>query len=128
MKTASIALLLALSAPVVAAPSIIVTKSTQSYSVVDRGTVIKRGKVSTGKQGYSTPSGSFVIHTKVPRAYSQKYRAWMKYAMLFKGRKYAIHSGVVPGYPASHGCIRLPRSDAAHLFKILPVGTTVVVR
>jgi lipoprotein-anchoring transpeptidase ErfK/SrfK len=52
----------------------------------------------------------------------------MKYVMLFKGNKYALHRGVVPGYPASHGCVRLPGSDAAYLYKNMPIGTTVIVR
>jgi lipoprotein-anchoring transpeptidase ErfK/SrfK len=128
MKTASIALLVALSVPAYANPTIIVSKAQQSYSIVDNGKIIKRGKVSTGKKGYPTPSGSFVIHTKVDRAYSKKYRSWMNYVMLFKGNKYALHSGVVPGYPASHGCIRLTKNDAIYLYKSAPIGTTVIVR
>lgn len=128
MKTASAVLLLALSVPAYAVPTIVITKASQSYTVVNDSVVIKKGRVSTGKRGYSTPSGTFVIHTKVNKAYSKKYKAWMKYVMLFKGNKYALHRGVVPGYPASHGCVRLPGSDAAYLYKNMPIGTTVIVR
>lgn len=128
MKITSVAILLALSAPVAATPTVIINKSSQSYSVIDHGKQVKYGQVSTGKRGYPTPSGVFTIHTKVSRAYSQKYHAWMNYAMMFKGNKYALHAGLVPGYPASHGCIRLPKNDAVFLYSVLPVGTTVVVK
>jgi len=128
MKPVSIALLLALSAPAYAVPTITVSKTTQTYTVEDNGVVVKTGRVSTGKRGYATPSGTFVIHTKVRRTKSMKYRVWMNDVMLFRGSKYALHRGVVPGYPASHGCVRLPSADATYLFSTLPIGTKVIVR
>ena len=39
-----------------------------------------------------------------------------------------LHAGVLPGYPASHGCVRLPSEVAKKLFQIIPRGTTVVIR
>lgn len=111
-----------------ALPEIIINRATQSYTVVDKGEVIKTGRTSTGKHGYRTPAGRFVIHSKYRIIRSFKYKVPMVNAMFFRGLKYAIHQGVVPGYPASHGCVRLPKSDARHLFVLLPVGTTVVIR
>jgi lipoprotein-anchoring transpeptidase ErfK/SrfK len=52
----------------------------------------------------------------------------MKYTMLFKGSLYAIHQGVVPGYPASHGCVRVPAKDAQYLFSTIPLGSTVTIK
>lgn len=131
MKLAPLALisvLSGLSSLAYATPTIVISKASQSYTLMNDHGVVKKGRVSTGKRGYSTPSGSFTIHTKVSRAYSLKYGAWMENVMLFKGTKYALHRGVVPGYPASHGCVRLDRADAAFLYKTLPIGTTVIVR
>lgn len=111
-----------------AVPEVVITRSSQTYAVIDDGTVIKSGRVSTGKKGYSTPAGRFTIHSKYRSIRSFKYKVPMVNAMFFRGLKYAMHQGVVPGYPASHGCVRLPKSDAHHLFNLLPVGTTVVIR
>lgn len=109
-------------------PEIIVDKSKQSYFVIENGKTIKTGRVSTGKAGHSTPTGKFSIHSKFFKVRSAKYNAMMKYTMLFKGSLYAIHQGVVPGYPASHGCVRVPEKDAIYLFSSLPIGTIVTIK
>ena len=107
---------------------IVIDKSSQSYRLFVDGQVVKTGKVSTGKRGHPTPSGSFKIRSKFQMVRSKKYRALMPNAMFFIGTKYAMHAGWVPGYPVSHGCIRVPRSDSPQLFSILPVGSTVIIK
>lgn len=127
MKAIGLSLCL-LSSTVSAAPEIIIDRSNQTYTVINDDKVIKKGRVSTGKKGHQTPSGRFVIHTKYRAVKSQKYNAPMPYAMFFIGSLYAIHQGHVPNYPASHGCVRVPKKDAQHLFSLIPIGTTVVIK
>lgn len=117
-----------LSSSALALPEIVVSRSAQTYTVIDGGKVLKTGKVSTGKHGHATPTGRFSVHAKYTKVRSERYGADMKYAMLFKGSLYAIHQGVVPGYPASHGCVRVPAKDARYLFSSIPVGATVLIK
>lgn len=111
-----------------ALPEIVINRATQSYAVLDAGKLIKTGLVSTGKPGHSTPAGRFTIHAKYTSVKSQRYKARMPYAMFFKGSLYAIHQGVVPRYPASHGCVRVPAKDARYLFSLIPIGSTVSIK
>ncbi len=127
MKAIGLALCL-FASPAMALPEIVINRTTQSYTVIDNGKVIKTGKTSTGKRGHSTPAGRFSIHAKYTKVRSVKYKVWMKYTMLFKGSLYAIHQGVVPGYPASHGCVRVPAKDAQYLFSTIPLGSTVTIK
>jgi len=112
----------------IASPEIIIDRKTQSYAVFNNGALIKTGRVSTGKAGHQTPSGRFFIHTKYLKAFSARYKAPMRFSMFFRGSLYAIHQGVVPGYPASHGCIRVPEKDAQYLFSTIPIGTKVFIK
>ena len=111
-----------------ALPEIVINRATQSYTVLNAGKLIKTGRVSTGKPGHTTPAGRFTIHAKYTSVKSQRYKARMPYAMFFKGSLYAIHQGVVPKYPASHGCVRVPAKDARYLFSTIPIGSTVSIK
>jgi lipoprotein-anchoring transpeptidase ErfK/SrfK len=81
---------------------------------------------SAGKRGYETPTGSYRVQRKALKDWSRPHRAWMPYASYYYGG-YALHEGIVPTYPASHGCVRLPSWDAADVYRFATVGTTVVV-
>src|SRR5215831_19584228 len=85
-------------------------------------------KVSTGTPIYPTKAGIFSILEKQRYHHSNMYSAapmpWMQ-RLTRSGT--ALHGGVVPGYPASHGCIRLPFSFAPKLFEITTGGENVVV-
>lgn len=111
-----------------ALPEIVINRATQSYAVLDAGKTIKTGRVSTGKPGHTTPAGRFTIHAKYTKVRSAKYKVMMKYTMLFKGSLYAIHQGSLPGYPASHGCVRVPEKDARYLFSTIPIGSIVSIK
>ena len=111
-----------------ALPEIVINRANQSYAVLDAGKLIKTGRVSTGKPGHTTPAGRFTIHAKYTSVKSQRYDARMPYAMFFIGSLYAIHQGVVPGYPASHGCVRVPEKDARYLFSTIPIGSIVSIK
>lgn len=120
--------LLLFSSAALAVPEIVIDREKQTYTVTDGNRIIKTGKVSTGKAGHRTPAGSFTINVKRRSVKSKRYNAQMPYAMFFIGSLYAIHQGKVPGYPASHGCVRVPGKDASYLFASLPVGTHLTIK
>lgn len=84
--------------------------------------------VSTGRHGFPTPPGEYVVTDKHRRWRSTIYPADMPFFMRLSCGEFGLHAGELPGYPASHGCIRLHRKDAEELFKQVPVGTRVTIR
>lgn len=108
--------------------TIVVSLGNQKADIYRGTTLITSTSVSTGKRGYSTKAGVFSILEKRRRHYSNLYNGapmpWMQ-RLTWSGT--ALHAGVVPGYPASHGCIRLPYSFAPKLFSMTNVGEQVVV-
>lgn len=83
---------------------------------------------STAKEGYITPVGIFSVLQKNRMYYSRKYdNAPMPYAQRIDQYGIAMHGGAIPGYPASHGCIRLPTRFAAKLFQSTDIGTKVYI-
>ena len=112
------------SGPVVALVSI----PQQIMHVYRNGILIGRSTVSTGSKGHSTPGGVFSILEKKSTHRSKKYdNAPMPYMQRLTWSGIAMHSGQLPGYPASHGCIRLPYDFSQLLFKATSNGGTVVV-
>ena len=84
--------------------------------------------VSTGKEGHPTPLGIFPVLGKKQMHYSKKYdNAPMPYMQRLDNYGIALHAGHVPNYPASHGCIRLPKEFAKKLYGVTKVGTTVLI-
>lgn len=84
--------------------------------------------ISSGKPGYSTPAGSYRIYRKVVNDYSAKYNAPMPWSSYFVGG-IAIHqSDDIPGYPASHGCVRTPAPFAKRSYYFAKLGRQVIVR
>ena len=108
--------------------TLIVSLRQQRVDVYRGTTLVTSSKVSTGMRGYSTKAGVFTILEKKRMHHSNLYSGapmpWMQ-RVTWSGT--ALHAGVVPGYPASHGCIRLPFSFAPQLYKITGVGEHVVV-
>lgn len=82
-------------------------------------------KVSTGRRGYATPTGDYVITNKHRDWTSTLYHASMPYFQRLSCGDFGLHQGVVPGYPASHGCIRVPAGNAAKLFSMTKTGDRV---
>lgn len=82
-------------------------------------------KVSTGRPGFSTPTGDFVITDKNRTWTSTIYHASMPYFQRLSCSDFGLHQGKVPGYPASHGCIRVPAGNAAKLFTMTEAGDRV---
>jgi len=107
---------------------VLVSIPQQTMNVYRNGILIGRSSVSTGTKGNATPGGVFTILEKKSTHRSKKYdNAPMPYMQRLTWTGIAMHSGNLPGYPASHGCIRLPYDFSVLLFKATSKGGTVVV-
>lgn len=112
------------SGPVVALVSI----PQQTMHVYRNGILIGRSSISSGTKGNDTPGGVFSILEKKQTHRSKKYNdAPMPYMQRLTWTGIAMHSGQLPGYAASHGCIRLPYDFSVLLFNATDKGGTVVV-
>jgi len=100
----------------------------QRLDLVKDGVPIYHARCSTGRAGYSTKRGEFVITNKERNHRSTIYHVEMPYFMRLSCLDFGMHAGYVPNYPASHGCIRLPADTARKFFSEIPVGTVVSVR
>jgi hypothetical protein len=114
-----------------AAPSgplvVLVSLSEQFAYVYRNGIVIGYCPVATGKKGHETPTGVFTILQKDNDHVSNLYNAKMPYTERLTWSGICLHSGSVPGYPNSHGCIHLPDEFARRLYGIEELGGTVVI-
>jgi len=107
---------------------IIVSLKTQRAFVYRNGVPIGVSTVSTGKVGHKTPTGVFTVLQKRVVHKSNKYsNAPMPFMQRLTWYGIALHAGNLPGYPASHGCIRLPLSFAKLLYGVTNLGLTVVI-
>ena len=107
---------------------VLVSIPEQMMHVYRNGVLIGRSTVSTGTQGHSTPGGVFTILEKERVHYSKTYNnAPMPNMQRLTESGIAMHSGNLPGYPASHGCIRLPYDFSQLLYSATNQGGTVVV-
>jgi hypothetical protein len=104
-----------------------ISLASQRAALIKNGVPIFRTECSTGRQGYSTRTGRFVITDKERNHRSTIYKVDMPYFMRLSCLDFGMHAGVVPNYPASHGCIRLPSEAARKLFSEIPIGTLVTV-
>jgi hypothetical protein len=107
---------------------IVVGLEEQQAYVYRNGVRIGVASVSTGRAGFETPTGVFSILQKRREHYSNLYdNAPMPYMQRLTWDGIALHAGNVPGYPASHGCVRLPYAFSEKLFGITTHGMTVVI-
>jgi ankyrin repeat protein len=102
-----------------------VSLAKQHMVVIKDGATVFETKVSTGRNGFTTKAGYYVITDKDRDHRSTIYKCPMPYFMRLSCRDFGMHEGVVQPYPASHGCIRLPGDAAKKLFADLPIGTVV---
>ena len=106
----------------------IVNLETQRATVYRNGLPIGITTVSTGRRGHETPPGVYTILQKDADHRSSLYDdAPMPFMQRLTWDGIALHGGHLPGYPASHGCIRLPEAFAALLFRETRLGMLVVV-
>lgn len=105
-----------------------VSLSRQRLTVYDANGPIASSPVSSGRVGYATPTGVFTILQKRRMHYSNLYdSAPMPNMQRLTWSGVALHAGALPGYPASHGCIRLPHGFSKKLFGMTKMGTRVIV-
>jgi L,D-transpeptidase-like protein len=106
----------------------VVSLRSQQITVYDADGWILRSPVSSGQKGRETPAGIFSVIQKQAEHYSNLYDdAFMPHMHRLTWSGIALHGGVVPAHPASHGCIRLPFDFAERLFEISKVGMRVIV-
>jgi len=107
---------------------LIVSLPEQLAYVYRNGVIIGASTVSTGKKGHETPTGVFTILQKHEDHYSNLYNnAPMPYMQRLTWGGVALHAGKLPGYPASHGCVRMPYEFAQRLYGETKTGLTVIV-
>jgi uncharacterized protein YjbI with pentapeptide repeats/peptidoglycan hydrolase-like protein with peptidoglycan-binding domain len=105
-----------------------VSLSHQMIDVFRGTTLVMSSKVSSGMPGHETKPGVFSILEKQRYHHSNLYSgAPMPWMQRLTRSGTALHAGMVPGYPASHGCVRLPFSFAPKLFQMTEVGETVLI-
>jgi lipoprotein-anchoring transpeptidase ErfK/SrfK len=136
---------------------IIVSLPKQRAYLLTGEQIIVDSPISSGKHGHSSPSGSFNVLEKDPNHHSTLYGdfvdstgrivragvsihidsapsgthfqgAAMKWFMRLTGDGVGMHAGILPGYPASHGCIRMPSDGAKLFYDRVKVGTPVEVQ
>jgi len=136
-------------------PSIVIDLGSQTATFYKGRQPVGRSPVSTGREGYGTPTGDFKVIQKNKSHVSNLYGDYVDSAgnvvkanvgvnrdrrppgSVFRGAPMpffmrihgavGMHAGYLPGYPASHGCIRLPRGAAQRFFENAPLGTPVRV-
>ena len=141
-------------APVRAQTTIEIDLQDQAAYLIQGGRVILATPIASGRYGHLTPTGSFKLLEKERNHFSSMYGkivdargntivadadadmrvpsggkfipAPMRYFMRFSGAN-GMHAGYLPGYPASHGCVRLPEENAIAFFNTVDVGTPVTV-
>ena len=131
---------------------IVISLSRQRVYLLLGGELAIDSPIASGKKQGWTPKGQFTVMEKDPNHHSNRYGdlvdgdgkvicknvtcgtsggifrgASMKWFLRLNQEGIGLHAGILPGYPASHGCIRLPKEVAERLYKIVPTGTPVLV-
>src|ERR1700731_1699260 len=106
----------------------IVSIQSQKVTIYDADGWVLRAPVSSGTTGRETPAGVFSVVEKDKDHRSSLYDdAWMPHMLRITWNGVALHGGPLPGYAASHGCVRMPFGFAEKLFDKVPIGTRVVI-
>ncbi len=115
--------------PITGRPVIaIVSLASQRVTLYDAQGGTLRAPVSSGQTEYETPVGIFSVLQKEEEHYSNLYDdASMPFMQRITWSGIALHAGQLPGYPASHGCVRMPLSFAERIFPMTRMGMRVVI-
>ena len=106
----------------------IVSIKTQQVTFYDADGWILRAPVSTGIKGRETPAGVFAVIERDKDHHSTMYDdAWMPNMQRITWNGIALHGGPLPGYAASHGCVRMPYGFAEKLFDKTRIGMRVII-
>lgn len=108
--------------------ALVVSIPAQALFVYRSGQLVGVSSVSTGMRGHETPAGTFPVLQKRLFHRSNLYsNAPMPFMQRLTWTGIALHAGALPGHPASHGCIRLPRSFAQDLFALTEIGSLTFI-
>ena len=108
--------------------SVIISIDKQRLTLYSDGQPIAYSRVSTGVPGHPTPTGVFSVIQKDRWHHSNIYsNAPMYFMQRITWSGVAMHEGVVPNHPASHGCIRLPGAFARQMWGITKLGVRVII-
>jgi hypothetical protein len=109
-------------------PTVIISLGEQMAYLYRGDQLVAVSTVSTGTEKNPTPTGIFSVLAKKPMHRSIKYdNAPMPFMQRIDEYGVALHAGHLPGYPASHGCIRLPAEFAKRLYGVTDLGATVMI-
>ena len=107
---------------------VIIDLLTQQFYVYRADQLVGVSTISSGKKGKETQLGFWSVMLKRKLGYSRKYdNAPMPFMQMYDPKGLAFHAGALPGYPASHGCIRLPAKFAERLYGLTAIGTKVII-
>lgn len=107
---------------------VVIDLLTQRFYVYRGETLVGLSTMSSGKKGKETQLGFWSVMRKQKRGFSRKYdNAPMPFMQMYDPKGLAFHAGKLPGYPASHGCVRLPLAFAERLFGLTVMGTKVII-
>ncbi|MCL6683384.1 L,D-transpeptidase family protein [Sphingomonas alba] len=107
---------------------VVVDLLTQLFYVYRGDQLVGVATISSGKKGRETPLGFWNVMLKQKLGHSRKYEnAPMPFMQMYDPKGIAFHAGPNPGYPASHGCVRLPLKFAEKLYGMTKIGTKVVI-
>lgn len=107
---------------------VVIDLLTQRFYVYRGDSLVGMSTISSGKKGKETPLGFWKVFRKQVKGFSRKYdNAPMPYMQMYDEKGIAFHAGALPGYPASHGCVRLPLKFAEKLYGLTRIGTQVII-
>ena len=107
---------------------VVIDLMSQLFYVYRGDKLVGISTISSGKKGRETQLGFWDVRLKRKLGYSRKYdNAPMPFMQMYDEKGLAFHAGKLPGYPASHGCVRLPLKFAERLFAMTKIGTKVVI-
>jgi lipoprotein-anchoring transpeptidase ErfK/SrfK len=107
---------------------VVIDLLTQRFYVYRGDKFAGMAAISSGKKGKETQLGFWKVRLKKKLGYSRKYdNAPMPFMQMYDEKGIAFHAGPNPGYPASHGCVRLPLKFAERLYGLTKIGTEVIV-
>ena len=114
--------------PATGEAKVVIDLKTQLLYVYRAEQLVGVSTISSGKKGKETQLGFWSVLTKKRKGFSRKYdNAPMPFMQMYDEKGLAFHGGALPGYPASHGCVRLPHKFAERLFGMTRIGTKVVI-
>jgi lipoprotein-anchoring transpeptidase ErfK/SrfK len=114
--------------PATGETQVVIDLMSQLFYVYRGDRLVGVSTISSGRKGRETQLGFWAVRLKKKLGYSRKYdNAPMPFMQMYDEKGLAFHAGKLPGYPASHGCVRLPLKFAERLYGMTRIGTKVVI-